>query len=203
MSSCVTVDIFVEDRAHEAFLVPMLQRIAREENVEVSVRVRSARGGHPRAVAELRLYQDLARKGTAVATAPDLVVAGIDGNCLTFAKARKVIEDATHQAFSGRLIAACPDPHIERWFLADPDSFKAVVGHRPTLGRKKCVRDHYKQLLAKAVQQGGHPPTLGGVEFAAELVQEMNLYRAGRNDRSLKALIDDLRSGMRKLRLGH
>ena len=41
MSSPVLVDIFVEDRAHEAFLVPMLRRIAQEEEVVVTPRVRS------------------------------------------------------------------------------------------------------------------------------------------------------------------
>lgn len=65
MSSPVAVDIFVEDRAHEAFLVPMLLRIAREENLVVSPRVRSARGGHGHVIAELELYQKLVRKGTA------------------------------------------------------------------------------------------------------------------------------------------
>ena len=36
--------------------------------------------------------------------------------------------------FYGLLVAACPDPHIERWFLADPPSFHEVVGHWPVVG---------------------------------------------------------------------
>jgi hypothetical protein len=200
MSSPVTVDIFVEDRAHEAFLVPMLQRIAREENLVVSPRVRSARGGHGRAIAELKLYQQVVERATPGFAPPDLLLAGIDGNCSTFAKAKKAIEGATHAPFSDRLVVASPDPHVERWYLADPESFKEVVGHRPRLGRKKCVRDYYKDALAKVVGQAGHPPTLGGIEFALDLVERMDLYRAGKSERSLKAFVDDLRSRLRTLR---
>jgi len=202
MSSPVSVDIFVEDRAHEAFLLAILLRIATEEKVHVSPRVRSGRGGHGRAVGELKLYQSLVEKRAAGIGHPDLLIAGIDGNCSTFAKARKAIEGATRAPFSDRLVVACPDPHVERWYLADPDSFHTVVGRRPTVGKKKCARDHYKRLLAKAVQKAGHPPTLGGIEFAPELVRDMDLYRAGRNDRSLKAFLDDLRNRLRTLGRG-
>lgn len=199
MSSPVIVDLFVEGRAHEASLVAMLMRIAREEGIGVSVRIRSARGGHGRAVDELKLYQDVVEKNLVGTAPPDLLIAGIDGNCSTFARAKRTIERATRSPFSGRLVVACPDPHVERWYLADPESFKTVVGHRPSLGRTKCARDHYKRLLAKAVQQAGHPPTLGGIEFAAELVEGMDLYRAGKSDRSLKAFVDDLRAKLRTL----
>jgi hypothetical protein len=202
MSSPVLVDIFVEDRAHEAFLVPMLRRIAQEEKVVVTPRVRSGRGGHGRAIAELKLYQDLVQKGAVGTTNPDVLIAGIDGNCSTFAKAKKAIVAATHTPFSDRLVVACPDPHVERWYLADPESFKAVVGYRPTIARKKCARDYYKDALAKVVRKAGHPATLGGIEFAPELVERMDLYRAGRNERSLKAFVDELRGRLRTLRQG-
>ncbi|MBI2833273.1 MAG: hypothetical protein HYX76_02470 [Acidobacteria bacterium] len=201
MSSPLTVDVFVEDHAHEAFLVPMLERIAREENLVASPRVRSARGGHSRAIAELKLYQQVVERGTPGLALPDLLLAGIDGNCSTFAKAKKTIQGATHAPFSHRLVVASPDPHVERWYLADPDSFRAVVGRGPSIGRKKCERDYYKNVLAKAVRQAGHPVMLGGTEFARELVDNMDLYRAGKNDRSLKAFVDDLRSTLRTIQL--
>ncbi len=200
MSSPLSVDVFVEDRAHEAFLLAMLGRIATEEKVGVSPRVRSGRGGHGRALRELKLYQDLVGKVAAGPTHPDLLIAGIDGNCSTFAKAKREIQGAIRVPFSHRLVVACPDPHVERWYVADPDTFQTVVGLRPAVGRKKCARDHYKRLLAKAVQQAGHPPTLGGIEFATELVASMDLYRAGRSDRSLKAFVDDLRGKLRTSR---
>jgi len=202
MSSPVAVDIFVEDRAHEAFLVPMLQRIARDESIVVSPRVRSGVGGHGRAVAELTLYQRVVEKGAPDFAPPDLLIAVIDGNCSTFTKAKKAIEQATKAPFSHRLVVACPDPHVERWYLADPASFKDVVGHQPTIGKKKCVRHYYKNALANAVRKAGHPATLGGIEFAPELVERMDLYRAGKNERSLKAFVDDLRGKLRTLTQG-
>jgi hypothetical protein len=99
----------------------------------------------------------------------------------------------------GRVVAACPDPHVERWYLDDPDSFHKVVGYHPIVGREKCIRDHYKKLLADAVRQGGHPPTLGGIEFADELIANMDLYRAGQNDSSLKNFIDELRAKLKNI----
>lgn len=198
MSRAIVVDIFVEDRAHEELLKPLLARIAAEEGVAVRPRVRSARGGHGRAVTEYELYQRLVRKGAAFAAMPDLVVVAIDGNCTTFAKKRSEIEGATNASFVDRLVVACPDPHVERWYLADPESFRTVVGQQPAVGRKKCERDHYKHILAKAVREAGHPPTLGGVEFASELVGAMDLYRAGKNDHSLGAFVDDLRGKLRQ-----
>jgi hypothetical protein len=199
--SRLSVDVFVEDRAHEAFVVALL-RIAAEEQVQVSPQVRSARGGHPRAMAELKLYQDLVAKGVAGSGYPDLLIVAVDANCSTFARARQAIVDATRPPLSDRLVVASPDPHVERWYLADPESFRAVVGARPAAGKKKCVRDHYKRLLASAVLEAGHPATLGGIEFAPELVDGMDLYRAASRDHSLKAFLSDLRNRLRVLRAG-
>lgn len=200
MSDPLIIDLFVEDHAHEAFLKPLAARMAREEGIAVEVRLRAAKGGHGQAINEFQLYQKLLEKGIFRQTTPSLVVVAIDGNCTTFSAKRKEIVDATRPEFRERVVAACPDPHVERWYLADPDSFHGVVGHRPALGRKKCARDHYKQVLASAVRQGGHPPTLGGIEFAPELVAVMDLYRAGRNDRSLGAFVDELRARLRRLK---
>lgn len=202
MSEYLVVDIFVEDRAHEDFLKPLVARVAREESTPTRVRIRSARGGHGRAIQEYRNYQQVLARNASADPAPDLIIVGIDGNCVTAPRKRKEIEEATEQAFRQKLIAACPDPHIERWYLADPDSFHGIVGHRPTVGHKKCARGHYKRLLADAIRDAGHPPTLGGVEFAVEIARGMDLYRASRNERSIGLFVDDLRSGLRTVRTG-
>lgn len=165
MSNPVIVDLFVEDRAHEEFLKAMLIRLAREREKPVTLRVRSARGGHGRAMEELSLYQKSVLKKLGGMTIPDLLVVAIDANCMSFNKSRKDIEEKIDARFKDRTIVACPDPHIERWYLADPDSFMQVVGFRPKVGKRKCERDRYKAILSKAVIDGGHPPTLGGIEF--------------------------------------
>ena len=200
MSDPLVVDLFVEDRAHEVFVGALANRVAREEQVTLSVQSRSARGGHPRALKEFGTYQALVEKGALANHAPDLVVVVIDGNCATSRKKREEIRRATRLHLRDRLVVGCPNPHVERWFLADPDSFHKVVGYRPALGHEKCEREHYKRLLTDAIRRGQQPATLGGIEFAAELVDAMNLYRAGRSDASLKAFIADLRSSFRAIR---
>ena len=202
MSDPLVVDLFVEDRAHEAFVGALVKRVAREEQVALRAQTRSARGGHPRALEEFGTYQSLVEKGALADHAPDMIIVVIGGNCSTARKKREAIERAARPSLPGRLVAGCPNPHVERWFLAGPDSFHAVVGHRPVVGREKCERGHYKRLLAEAIRRGNQPATLGGIEFAAELVEAMNLYRAGKGDSSLKAFVDDLRGNFREIRGG-
>ncbi|HLG15960.1 MAG TPA: hypothetical protein VJH03_15860 [Blastocatellia bacterium] len=131
---------------------------------------------------------------------PDLLIVAIDANCRSFSAATREITDRLDAPFRDRVVLACPDPHIERWYLADATSFRQVVGIGPTVGRKKCQRDLYKTLLASAIVKAGHPPTLGGIEFASELVEAMDLYRAGKFERSLKHFVDDAIRGLKVLR---
>lgn len=201
-SDRLAVDLFVEDRAHEAFVGALVARIAREEHIPTQVQPRSARGGHPRALAEFGAYQTLVEKGALAGRGPDLVVVVIDGNCSSASTKREEILKKTRPRLLDRLVIGVPNPHVERWFLADLDSFHTVVGHRPVVGREKCERAHYKRLLAEAIRQGRHPATLGGIEFAVELVDEMNLYRAGRSNSSLKSFVDNLRARFRDRRGG-
>ena len=198
MSDGARIELFVEDKAHEEFLVPLLKRIATAEEVDVRCRVRTAIGGHARAIREFESYQRLWERG-AFTGIPEVLVVAIDSNCSTFADTRAEIEDATREQLRSLLVAACPDPHIERWFMADLKSFHRVVGYRPSLGKTKCEREYYKRQLKDAVRRGGHPQTLGGIEFASALAEHMDLYRAGRADRSLKAFVDDLRARFRNL----
>jgi hypothetical protein len=54
-------------------------------------------------------------------------------------------------------------------------------------------------MLANAVAQAGHPPTLGGIEFAADIVAAMDLYRAGKSEKSLKSFVDSATALLRSL----
>lgn len=192
MSRPFFIDLFVEDRAHEAFVGALVRRVAQEEGVETRTRIRSARGGHGHVLRELRGYLGMVESGV-LGSPPALIVAAVDGNCSTSLRKKAEIEAVARGRVGEWLVAARPDPHVERWYLADPDSFHELVGHRPRVGRRKCERSHYKRLLADAVRQGGHPPTLGGIEFAAELVDGMDLFRAGKADSSLRGFVDALR----------
>lgn len=149
-------------------------------------------------MASFKRYQLLREKGVGGRAVPAILLVAIDGNCSSFTETARNIRRATGDPFVHMLVTAFPDPHIERWYLADPDSFHAVVGTRPSVGRRKCVRDHYKQMLTAAILKAGHPSTLGGVEFARDLADEMDLFRAGKQDSSLKAFVRDLREGLRR-----
>jgi hypothetical protein len=188
------IDLFAEDRAHEQFLRPLIERMVREHGRHATIRVRSARGGHGRAIEELKLYQKALIGGAIVDPMPAIIVVAIDANCRRFSQARDEVRSALSDHFRSSVVIACPDPHIERWYLADLKSFKSVVGVTPTLGHKKCKRDVYKQLLAKVVVDAGHPPTLGGLEFARELAMNLDYYRAQRSEQSLKHFLRDLRA---------
>jgi hypothetical protein len=192
------IDLFVEDRGHEEFVKAVIARIAAEEVIPISVHVRTARGGHGRVLSELQLYQKMAVKG--LVPAADLMLVAIDANCKRFHQARKEIHEALIDPLEKKWVIACPDPHVERWYMADPDSFELVVGARPKLVRRKCKRDYYKTVLSKTIREAGHIPMLGGIEFARELVDKMDLYRAGKNDNALNSFIAEARSAFREIR---
>ena len=198
MTSRAVVDLFAEDRAHEEFLRAMVGRLAREDGKGLDLRVRSARGGHGRAIAELQLYQR-AKLSVGGGQFPDILVVAIDANCKPFAKAKKEIEESLRSQFVEISAIACPEPHIERWFMADPASFKDVLGVSPKLEKQKCDRDRYKNLLASTVEEAGYTPLLGGIEFARELVEAMDLQRASAADRSLHAFIDAMTARLKGL----
>lgn len=187
----IEIDLFVEDRAHEAFLRAIIRRIARETGKTARMCMRSARGGHGRAISELKLYQRSMLKSRGLHRMPDLIFVAIDANCKAFNAARKEIAESIEESFADRSVIACPDPHIERWYLADVISFGRIVGRQPGTIRRKCGRDVYKSLLANTIIKAGHPPTLGGIEFAEELVSAMDFYRAGKAERSFQHFIND------------
>lgn len=195
MANLLKVDLFAEDRAHEAFLDALVRRLFREVGTETLIRHRSPLGGHGKMLTELEAFQKIIQGRQPGIDVPDILVVARDANCQRFTQARQAVHGLIDQRVFPAFAIACPDPHIERWFLADPVSFQQVIGAESRPGRRKCERDLYKRKLADAIRRGGHPPTLGGIEFAAELIAVMDLYRAGRNEPSLQHFIDDFRRG--------
>ena len=199
MSSVVQVDLFAEDRGHEQLLPRLIQRLADEEECVCRVRVVSARGGHPRVAKELETYQKVVEK---TGQLPDLLVVGIDANCQGFRKAKKQYEGALSDELRSIAVIAAPDPHIERWYIADDVRFEQIVGARPRLPARKCDREHYKVALERAVLKGGHTPTLHGLEFGPEIAQEINFYHAGKKDGAFRNFIGELRTKLRSVNIG-
>lgn len=194
MSRVLQIDLFAEDLAHELFLRPMVERVCAEQRVGCRVRVRSARGGHGRAMAEVQNLQQALAKGVPELATPEILVVAIDANCEQFAKARKKVEAVIRPEMLPLVAIACPDPHIERWYLADPVAVERVVGRRPSTGKKKCAREHYKDILHTTMTKAGVPAPLGGIELAPEIVAQMDLFKAGKSDGSLRHFLGSLRA---------
>ena len=77
--------------------------------------------------------------------------------------------------------------------MADPQSLRETLGAKVTLRRRKCERGIYKSQLVSALLAAGQVLTLDGIEFAPEIVAAMDLFRAGKNEPSLKHFVEGLK----------
>lgn len=195
MAEAFRVDLYCEDRGHEQFVRALIQRLAREERLPVAAHTASGRGGHGRAVTEFRAWQKKMQKGEG--RVPELLILTIDANCSDWNGFHKDLEEAIDPTVFPRWVVGCPEPHVERWCLADPTSFRQVVGGPAPDDPGKCERALYKRLLRESILAAGQLILTDEMEFAPELVQAMDLYRAGKRQRSLGRFVDELRLAIR------
>ncbi|GBE51625.1 hypothetical protein BMS3Bbin14_00079 [bacterium BMS3Bbin14] len=187
--------LFVEDYGHEAFISSVIQRFAKEQGKVVKIIPRSARGGHGKAVAELKLYlRELRNEKVGF---PDLLVVATDANCSGYQGRRKEI-DAVIADWRNISIYAIPDPHIERWLLLDSAAFKSVMGKGCDAPDHKCERGRYKKILMDAMLQAGIHPSLGGIEFTEDIVNAMDFERMEQTDASLGQFLKSVRNKFRE-----
>jgi hypothetical protein len=195
MSEPLKVDVFAEDAGHARFLEALIPVVATAEQAEVRLITRSARGGHGRVLSELELHFRLQEESG------DVLVVAIDANCNGWNKVKTEIEARIP---AGRYVGAaiaCPDPHIERWYMADPVGLKdGPLEVTVRVEKRKCERNRYKIILEDGLRAAGHPVRLGGIEFAPEIVAGMDLYRACSNEPSLRNFIDSLKRALRLAR---
>ncbi len=188
-----SLTLFAEDAFHQDFLEALIDRFSREYGVAVTLRPYSVRGGITRMHHELgEFLRDLQKDRDEL---PDAILAATDANCDGYVSRRNLLEDvvANFERFRYLMVYAIPDPHVERWMMADADAFRAVFGRGCTLPARKCERALYKRLLAQEILKAGIRAPLGGREFAADIVREMNLPRAELAEASLGRLLTDLR----------
>ena len=182
------IALFVEDYAHRQVIGALVQRIAEECEIAIQLDWRNAVRGHGKVIAELNDYmRDLKRQG---GPWPDLIVVATDANC-------KGINERTREIGvldeAAPMILAIPDPHIERWLLLDGAAFKAVFGKGCDAPDQKCDRNRYKQRLIEAIHATGTIPILGGIEYAEDIVQQININRVAQVDRSFRRFVEELR----------
>jgi hypothetical protein len=188
------VVLFVEDFAHQQVIGALLNRLAQERGIQFRLDWRNARHGHGAVARELGDFvRDLKQQGGPL---PDLIIVATDANCQGLNERIRELRDREAPA---PMILAVPDPHVERWLLLDGAAFRAVFGRGCDAPDLKCSRDRYKLLLIEAIYAAGVTPSLGGIEFAEDIIHHMDIDRAAQADRSFQRFIEDLRAALRGL----
>ncbi|MFB3786176.1 MAG: hypothetical protein ACE15F_07375 [bacterium] len=187
----IHIDLYTEDMAQERFLEALIRRLLQETHRAAVIHHRSARGGHPRMLQEFKAYQKALEKNEFHRHRPGLLVLARDANCHSHAKIHAELKQSIDEGTFPVYVLACPDPYIERWYMADPESFFQAVGADCHIGKIKCKKDDYKKILVDAIKQSDNDAIYGGAEYALELVNVMDLYRAGKNERSLHLFIEE------------
>ena len=178
------VALFVEDNAHRKVIGALLRRVADESGLTVRLDWRSAVGGRGRVVQELKRYlRDLTTQGGH----PDLIVVATDANCTGL---QQRIREVDASAAVSPVVLAVPDPHIERWLLLDGAAFRSVFGKGCDAPDKKCDRGRYKHQLFEAVRATGVVPQLGGIQYAEDIVQHMDIERTAQADPSFGRFVN-------------
>ncbi len=199
MADRPSVVLYCEDSGHEQFARALLERIAREFRLRIDIRTASGRGGHGLALTELRAWQRaISGAGGIRFEIPDLLILMIDANCKGWAAVRRELEDVVDQRIFPQCAIGCPDPHIERWCLADPQAIQAVLGVPAPADPGKCERQLYKNLFRRTILEAGQPILTTAMEYAPDLVAAMDLFRAGRNQPSLRHFVDEVRSKLQR-----
>lgn len=188
------ITLFCEDSFHERFIGALLQRFQEEQRVFVNPRFLSSRGGLPHMHSEFKiLLRDLA---TDRQSPPDALIVVADANCQGYNERRSLMEGVvTHFPQFQQLVSyAIPDPHIERWMLADAQAFQTVFDRGCTVPAVKCAKGEYKRLLRDEIRQSGIEAPLGGEEYAEDIVRAMNLAQVEAREPSLRLFLRDLRA---------
>jgi hypothetical protein len=201
MADNFKVGYFLEDRGHEILLKAFVHRIAIEKGFRPGSwkdDVRAARGG--RSIEAFKYFlQDFHE---IVESFPfDLLIVASDGNCKGYLERRQQLvshAEKSIQCALDNIVFAIPDPHIERWYMDDPDGFNRALGFGalPVLPSYKCEKGLYKNVMKQAAASPEVYVQFGGYEYGEKIVQEMDIYKATKNDSSLKHFIDDLGSAL-------
>lgn len=202
MAGKIRIAYFLEDIAHEQFIRALVMRIACEsgldrENLEESVL--NSSGGSV-VLQELRRFlMDIQSANT---NPYQIMIVAKDSNCAKYIKARDDIMTVIRKAnYHSSVVLAIPNPYIERWYVIDPEAFKSATGARMVsrMPRKHRQRESYKKILRDALITAGIRPILGGAEYGGEIAKQIDLYKAGKSDRSFGRFATDLKREVRKL----
>ena len=142
--------LFCEDTGHAEVIRGLFERLAKEQGVEASCDVRTARGGHGKMLHELKQFvRGFARKPESL---PDLLLIARDANCQGYGECKQQINKVLGD-FACPWVAAIPDPHVERWLLLDAGAFKSVLGKGCSAPDHKCEAPAVQELANSSHQR--------------------------------------------------
>ena len=192
--------LFAEDSAHEQIIGSMLRCLAHTIGVKINLKCLNATGGHGQVLASLKRF--VSDTKLSQVSVPDLIVVAIDANCHGYnGRKQEIIE--IYGQLAVPVTYAIPDPHIERWLLVDSAAFKSALGVGCMAPNQKCQRDRYKRLLREAVEKAGITPLLGGIEYAKDIIGNMDLTRTPQPDTSLEKFLAPVRQQFRQWATNH
>ncbi len=181
------VALFVEDWAHRQVIGAIVNRIAEENSLQIELDWRNSVRGFSKVASEFKRYiKDI--EGL-VGDRPDLIIVASDAHCKGFNSRSKELQIQNSYA---PVIQAIPDPHIERWLLLDGAAFKSVFEIGCDAPDLKCDRSRYKNLLTSAIKKANVNPSLGGIEFSKDIVNNIDIRRAARADDSFKRFVEQV-----------
>jgi len=191
--------LFLEDNAQEVFIRALVERLISDEGKNLNdyeFRLLNSRGG-----GSIRAYKDFikqVRKRNHLSA--DVLIVGSDGNCNGFLKRKQQLLDASINIPYPEVITAVPDPHIERWYMLDNKALSNAAGVpvRVVSLKVKCDKNHYKTLLKESFADQNLFPPLGGAEYGSLIAKSMDLYVAGKIDRSINDFVDQVLSWLRR-----
>ena len=191
------VGLFAEDEGHRGLITGVIRRVATDLRVDVDLIERTAMGGKAQVLRSLRDYvRDLVHGREPFI---EILVVALDSDCDAAGKRRDALRAA--DGFAGKIVLAIPEPHVERWFLLDPQAPARALGEggAAALPDMKCEPNRYKQALRAAFAGMGVDPPAGGVLYGEEIADTMNLELACRHA-DFSAFLGDLRGALRLVR---
>ena len=190
------IGLFMEDIAHVRFIISLVERVASETNIRLQCDVRSATGGIPQMRGELRRFL---RDHTNIESAFfDVLIIVQDADHRSEAETKRQIQRHIEQSrYHREVIIAAPELYIEAWYLADTVSIQTISGSQDLIRVPQGIadKDEYKRTLSRIFPGA----LLGGIEYADDIVENMDLYRASQNVNSLRHFMDELRSALTQL----
>jgi len=218
MEANIRVVSFFEDVAQERLIGTLIDRIAEDAGVRQRRLRREARVAEPGARVHEQ-FESFVKQRSDELSGPDVVlVVAIDCNCNGRNERKRQLEDkiwtrprkgkkvrAAHVIVPTEHVAFClPDPHIERWYIADQHAFNDVIGAgaAPKLPAYKCERDYYKNMLREALIKAGIRPILGGAEYGELIAQKIDLEQLRKADPAFESFEEELRGALKLVSSG-